>query len=156
MGKDIYSAKCKLEKGLKALDFLDTNINMMSNWLTEMEQKLNEIDNIKLSEKNIDQIKFIKVRLIPYNFYLSCFSLIPSLILTLIFLGIFIDILYLNNLYCFSYLNLFLFCIYLPLVYIYTKLLFSFYLIFSVPSTQILDIFICDQKNDILNHCMYL
>ncbi|VVC26815.1 Hypothetical protein CINCED_3A012694 [Cinara cedri] len=61
LGKDIFSTKCKLEKGLKVLDFLDTNVNKISNWLTEMEQKLNEIENIQLPEKNIeDQIKFIK------------------------------------------------------------------------------------------------
>lgn len=71
---DICSTKCKLEKGLKALEILDTNINLMSNWLTEMEQTLDEIENIQLSEKNIkDQIKFIKVRLNPNNFDFYCF-----------------------------------------------------------------------------------
>lgn len=62
---DIYDTKCKLEKGLNALDFLDTNINIMSNWLTEVEQKLDEFENTQLPEKNVEhQIKFIKVRFI--------------------------------------------------------------------------------------------
>lgn len=73
---DICSTRSKLEKGLKALDILDTNINKMSNWLTEMEQTLDKIENIQLSEKNIkDQIKFIQVRLNPNNFDLNGFHL---------------------------------------------------------------------------------
>lgn len=60
---DISNTKCKLEKGLKALDFLDTNINSMSNWLNEVEKKLDEIDDIQLSENLEDQIKYIEVRL---------------------------------------------------------------------------------------------
>lgn len=63
MVADIYDTKYKLEKGLNALDFLDTNINIMSNWLTVVEQKLDEFENTQLSEKNAEvAIKFIKVR----------------------------------------------------------------------------------------------
>jgi len=59
---DIQDTKYKLEKGLNALDFLDTNINIMSNWLTEMEQKLDEFESTKLPDKNADvTMKFIKV-----------------------------------------------------------------------------------------------
>jgi len=75
--KDINDTKYKLEKGLNALDFLDTNINIMSNWLTEVEQKLDEFKNTQLSEKNAEvTMKFIKVRFIiififkMYNVYL--------------------------------------------------------------------------------------
>lgn len=65
MVTDIYETKCQLEKGLNALDFLDTNINIMSNWLTEVEQKLDKIENTQLPEKNVEtQIKFIQVRFI--------------------------------------------------------------------------------------------
>jgi len=60
---DINDTKNKLEKGLNALDFLDTNINIMSNWLTEVEQKLDEFEKTQLSEKNAEvTMKFIKVR----------------------------------------------------------------------------------------------
>lgn len=59
---DIYDTKSKLEKGLNALDFLDTNINNMSNWLTKVEQRLDEFENIQLPEKNVEaKIKFSKV-----------------------------------------------------------------------------------------------
>lgn len=59
---DIYDTKSKLEKGLNALDFLNTNINNMSNWLTKVEQRLDEFENIQLPEKNIEsKIKFSKV-----------------------------------------------------------------------------------------------
>ncbi|XP_050057098.1 dystrophin, isoforms A/C/F/G/H isoform X3 [Aphis gossypii] len=58
---DIYDTKSKLEKGLNALDFLDTNINNMSNWLTKVEQRLDEFENIQLPEKNVEaKIKFSK------------------------------------------------------------------------------------------------
>ncbi|XP_026807467.1 dystrophin-like [Rhopalosiphum maidis] len=58
---DIHDTKCKLEKGLNALDFLDTNINIMSNWLTKVEQKLDEFENIQLSETNVEaKNKFTK------------------------------------------------------------------------------------------------
>lgn len=60
---DICNIKSKLEKGLKALDFMDININTMSNWLTEVEQKLDEIENTQLSEENLDShIKYIQVK----------------------------------------------------------------------------------------------
>lgn len=59
---DIYDTKSKLEKGLNALDFLDTNINNMSNWLTKVEQRLDEFENIQFPEKNVEtKIKFSKV-----------------------------------------------------------------------------------------------
>lgn len=59
---DIYDIKSKLEKGLNALDFLDTNINNLSNWLTKVEQRLDEFESIQLSEKNVEaKIKFSKV-----------------------------------------------------------------------------------------------
>lgn len=59
---DIYDTKSKLEKGLNALDFLDTNINNISNWLTKVEQRLDEFENIQLPEKNVEaKIKFTKV-----------------------------------------------------------------------------------------------
>lgn len=62
---DVCVTKNKLEKGLKALDFLDTNMNIISNWLTDMEYKLNEIEDIPLTEDNLEvQIKLIKVRFI--------------------------------------------------------------------------------------------
>ncbi|XP_022178731.1 dystrophin, isoforms A/C/F/G/H-like isoform X1 [Myzus persicae] len=54
---DIYDTKYKLEKGLNALDFLDTNMNIMSNWLTEVEQKLDEFEKTQLSEKNAEAAK---------------------------------------------------------------------------------------------------
>lgn len=65
MVTDIYDTKYKLEKGLNALDFLDTNMNIMSNWLTEVEQKLDEFEKTQLSEKNAEAAKkFIDVRFI--------------------------------------------------------------------------------------------
>lgn len=65
MVKDINETKYKLEKGLNALDFLDTNMNIMSNWMTEVEQKLDEFENTQLSEKNAEvTMKFIEVRFI--------------------------------------------------------------------------------------------
>lgn len=71
---DIHDTKCKLEKGLNALDFLDTNINIMSNWLTKVEQKLDEFENIQLSKTNVEaKIKFTKVILIFIFFlFLQC------------------------------------------------------------------------------------
>lgn len=69
---DLYDTKYKLEKGLNALDFLDTNINIMSNWLTAVEQKLDEFKNTELPEKNAEiTMKFIKVRFITI-FFLQC------------------------------------------------------------------------------------
>lgn len=63
MVADIIDTKYKLEKGLNALDFLDTNIDIMSNWLTEVEQKLDEFENTQLTEENAEvTMKFIKVR----------------------------------------------------------------------------------------------
>lgn len=42
---------------------MDININTMSNWLTEVEQKLDEIENTQLSEENLDShIKYIQVK----------------------------------------------------------------------------------------------
>lgn len=62
---DIRSTQFKLEKGLKALDFLDNNMNIMSKWLAKVEQKLDEIEDAQLSEQNLDgQITFIKVKFI--------------------------------------------------------------------------------------------
>jgi len=62
---DIGDAQFKLEKGLKALDFLDNNMNIMSKWLTEVEQKIDEIEDTQFAEKNLEaQITFIKVKLI--------------------------------------------------------------------------------------------
>lgn len=62
---DICNTKCKLEKGLKGLDFLDININTMSNWLTNVEKNLDKIENTQLPKRNLeDQITFLKVRLI--------------------------------------------------------------------------------------------
>ncbi|XP_025206146.1 dystrophin, isoforms A/C/F/G/H-like [Melanaphis sacchari] len=59
--KDINDTKYKLEKGLNALDFLDTNINLMSNWLAKVEEKLDEFENTQLPEKNMEsKIKFTK------------------------------------------------------------------------------------------------
>jgi len=64
---DIGSTQFKLEKGLKALHFLDNNMNLMSKWLTEVEQKLDEIENIQLPEKNLKAyIIFIQVTFITY------------------------------------------------------------------------------------------
>lgn len=59
---DINNTQLKLEKGLKALDFLENNINSLSKWLTIVEQKLNEIENKQLFEKNSEAHVFIKVR----------------------------------------------------------------------------------------------
>lgn len=62
---DICSIKSKLEKGVKALEFLDANIIIMSNWLTEIEQKLDQIEDSQLPDRNLKaQIDFIKVRFI--------------------------------------------------------------------------------------------
>jgi len=62
---DIGDAQFKLEKGLKALDFLDNNMNIMSKWLTEVEQKLDEIEDTQFVKKNLEtQITFIKVKFI--------------------------------------------------------------------------------------------
>lgn len=61
---DICNTKCKLEKGLNALEFLDTNINSMCKWMTEVEQKLDEIDEMQLLDNLETQIKYIEVRLI--------------------------------------------------------------------------------------------
>lgn len=59
---DIYNTKSKLEKGLKTLQFLDNNINSLSNWLDEIEQKLYEIEDNHSPEKNVEvQLQFIKV-----------------------------------------------------------------------------------------------
>lgn len=45
------------------MEFLDTNINIISNWLTEIEQKLDKIEDSQLLDKNLEaQIEFIKVR----------------------------------------------------------------------------------------------
>jgi len=64
MVADIHDTKYKLEKGLNALEFLDTNINVMSNWLTEVEKKLDEFESSQLPDKNAEvTMKFIKVRL---------------------------------------------------------------------------------------------
>lgn len=64
---DIRSTQFKLEKGLKALDFLDNNMNIMSKWLAKVEQKLDEIEDAQLSEQNLDgQITFIKVKFIDF------------------------------------------------------------------------------------------
>lgn len=59
---DINNTQLKLEKGLKALDFLENNINTLSKWLTIVEQKLNEIENKQLFEKNSEAHIFIIVR----------------------------------------------------------------------------------------------
>lgn len=59
---DINNTQLKLEKGLKALDFLENNINSLSKWLTIVEQKLNEIENNQLFEKNSEAHAFIIVR----------------------------------------------------------------------------------------------
>lgn len=59
---DISNTKCKLEKGLNALEFLDSNINSMCGWLTEIEQKLDEIDDTELPDNIEAQIKYIEVR----------------------------------------------------------------------------------------------
>lgn len=59
---DINNTQLKLEKGLKALDFLETNINSLSKWLTVVEQKLNEIEDNQLFEKNSEAHVFIIVR----------------------------------------------------------------------------------------------
>lgn len=62
---DVCGARSKLEKGLKALDFLDSNMNIISKWLTDMEHKLDEIEDIPLTEDNLEvQINVIKVRFI--------------------------------------------------------------------------------------------
>lgn len=59
---DICGTKCKLENGLKALDFLAVNINSMSDWLTKVEQNLDKIEDTQLPQKNLeDQIIFLKV-----------------------------------------------------------------------------------------------
>lgn len=59
---DINNTQLKLEKGLKALDFLENNINSLSKWLTIVEQKLNEIENNQLFEKKSEAHVFIIVR----------------------------------------------------------------------------------------------
>lgn len=60
---DINNVKCKLEKGLKVLDFLDNNINCLSNWLTEVEEKLYAYESSQSSEKSSEaQLKYITVR----------------------------------------------------------------------------------------------
>lgn len=62
---DIFDIKCKLESGLKALDFLDVNINSMSNWLTNVEQNLDKIKDTQLPKISLeDQIIFLRVRFI--------------------------------------------------------------------------------------------
>lgn len=66
---DVSNTKCKLEKGLKTLEFLDTNINSLSIWLTEVEQKLDEVEDTQLTNKNIEnQVKYINVRFVSYIF----------------------------------------------------------------------------------------
>lgn len=85
---DICGTKCKLENGLKALDFLDVNIDSMSNWLTKVEQNLDKIEDTQLPKKNLeDQIIFLKVRFITILF-----------ILVLINIYIFLCILYQHTL----------------------------------------------------------
>lgn len=59
---DICNTECKLKKGLNALEFLDNNIYSISNWLTEVEQKLDEIDGMQLSNNLEAQIQNIEVR----------------------------------------------------------------------------------------------
>lgn len=59
---DICNTKCKLEKGLNALEFLDININSICNWLTEVEQKLDEIDDMQFPDNLEAQIKYIEVK----------------------------------------------------------------------------------------------
>lgn len=59
---DINNTKCKLEKGLKVLDFLDYNLNSLFKWLTEIEEKLFAYESSQSSEKNSEsQLKYITV-----------------------------------------------------------------------------------------------
>jgi len=59
---DINNTKCKLEKGLKVLDFLDYNLNSFFKWLTEIEEKLFAYESSQSSEKNSEsQLKYITV-----------------------------------------------------------------------------------------------
>lgn len=54
--------KGRLEQGLKCLELMDANINILSVWITNVEQFLNKNKDIHLDENVLkDQIKFIKV-----------------------------------------------------------------------------------------------
>lgn len=82
---DVHNTNCKLDKGLNALNFIDTNINGISEWLTGVEQKLNEIQSTQPPEKKLEaQQKFNKVNFITnltknnciyfLNIYFVCFN----------------------------------------------------------------------------------
>lgn len=82
---DVHNTNCKLDKGLNALNFIDTNINGISEWLTGVEQKLNEIESTQPPEKKLEaQQKFNKVNFITnltknncicfLNIYFVCFN----------------------------------------------------------------------------------
>ncbi|XP_050442847.1 dystrophin-like isoform X2 [Adelges cooleyi] len=61
---EVSHTKEKLEKGLRCLKLFDSNINILSKWLTDVEQNLDKIEDPHEADKNLDaQIRYLNEKL---------------------------------------------------------------------------------------------